>query len=65
MSLATLKAAGCARENILAYGFQDWAPAFFQNVADRFRWNEYTAIQTWGNAQEELEENAAAALEKW
>lgn len=65
MSLATLKAAGCARENILAYGFQDWAPAFFQSVADTFGWNDYTAIQTWGNAQEDLEEHAAAALEKW
>lgn len=64
MSLATLKAAGLSRENILLYA-QDWAPAFFQHVADSFDWNDYTAITSWGNVQEQLEENAAAALLKW
>lgn len=58
--MATLKAAGIPR----AYTYEDWEPAFFQDVADTFRWNDYAAIQTWGNAQEALEENAAAALEK-
>jgi hypothetical protein len=65
MSLATLKAAGIPRANWFLNPYEDWEPAFFQDVADTFHWNDYAAIQTWGNAQEALEEDAAAALEKW
>ncbi len=64
MSLAQLKAAGIPRANILSYA-QDWAPVLFQNVAEGFRWNEYAILQMWGNLQEQLEEDAAAALHKW
>lgn len=64
MRIAKLKAAGIPRANLLAYG-QAWAPIFFQAVADQYRWNDYAAIQQWGNLQEVLEEDASAALEKW
>jgi len=64
MSLAKLKAAGIAREQILAYG-QDWAPLFFQQVAGYFNWHAYAAFQRLANLQEQLEEDATAALLKW